>query len=235
MGKSPFHRGQTMKNKFKAYPAAIYFALVIAGPIDALAMPIIPLPTELRFNVGYDFLTIPGPDGFNRNVATSLTGDFNFFNFETPGGGLLPSPVLVGQATQLPGGDLEVVIAGTSVLPGLQAPLDPNEYGILDSLILDITWTAPLGSDIQLTSVGTSTTFGAFYQMVAMGQMEISNNLDTAGGTFTTSLNAGALTGGSPPLDTGIRITFTAVPLPPAVWLFGSALGLLGWMRRKAT
>lgn len=25
------------------------------------------------------------------------------------------------------------------------------------------------------------------------------------------------------------------VPAPPAVWLFGSALGLMGWMRRKAT
>jgi hypothetical protein len=28
--------------------------------------------------------------------------------------------------------------------------------------------------------------------------------------------------------------TYTPVPVPPAVWLFVSALGLLGWMRRKA-
>ncbi|MFW2405895.1 MAG: VPLPA-CTERM sorting domain-containing protein [Gammaproteobacteria bacterium] len=31
-----------------------------------------------------------------------------------------------------------------------------------------------------------------------------------------------------------IAITTAAVPVPAAVWLFGSALGLLGWMRRRA-
>lgn len=27
----------------------------------------------------------------------------------------------------------------------------------------------------------------------------------------------------------------TVVPIPPAIWLFGSALGLLGWIRRRST
>lgn len=30
-------------------------------------------------------------------------------------------------------------------------------------------------------------------------------------------------------------VNFSIVPVPAAVWLFGSALGLLGWMRRRAT
>ena len=37
-------------------------------------------------------------------------------------------------------------------------------------------------------------------------------------------------------MDDGTRRAFllTPVPIPPTFWLFGSALGLLGWMRRKS-
>lgn len=32
----------------------------------------------------------------------------------------------------------------------------------------------------------------------------------------------------------GTQFTYQVVPVPAAAWLFGSALGLLGWMRRKS-
>ena len=39
----------------------------------------------------------------------------------------------------------------------------------------------------------------------------------------------------SPYTGSGSRYTFTTgVPVPAAVWLFGSGLGLLGWVRRRA-
>ncbi len=37
-----------------------------------------------------------------------------------------------------------------------------------------------------------------------------------------------------PDTPLGYIYTFTVVPVPAAVWLFGSALGLLGWIRRRA-
>lgn len=43
--------------------------------------------------------------------------------------------------------------------------------------------------------------------------------------TINTSLSSVGLTYGG--------LSAPAVPIPPAVWLFGSALGLMGMMRRK--
>lgn len=47
----------------------------------------------------------------------------------------------------------------------------------------------------------------------------------------TSSLALGNF--GSPGFAGGTSINLTAVPVPAAVWMFGSALSILGWMRRK--
>jgi hypothetical protein len=54
-------------------------------------------------------------------------------------------------------------------------------------------------------------------------------------GTTLLMTNA-AWTGGSGSSSTaGVQLSFQVVPVPAAVWLFGSALGLLGWVRKRAT
>ncbi|MGI9341665.1 MAG: hypothetical protein ACR2QV_02375 [Gammaproteobacteria bacterium] len=58
---------------------------------------------------------------------------------------------------------------------------------------------------------------------------------DVSGGV---TLQLGATTGpagGTNMFYDNIVIDVTPIPVPAAVWLFGSALGLLGWMRRKAS
>jgi len=66
--------------------------------------------------------------------------------------------------------------------------------------------------------------------------------LDSAYGpvtSFTPSALLGVVGSSIGPLDFSniSELTFTAtttvVPIPAAVWLFGSGLGLLGWMRRR--
>jgi len=46
--------------------------------------------------------------------------------------------------------------------------------------------------------------------------------------------NGIALGGTGPTLGGGELMTFQVVPVPAAAWLFGSALGLLGWARRRS-
>jgi hypothetical protein len=60
----------------------------------------------------------------------------------------------------------------------------------------------------------------------------VTNAADTALLTFTLP------EGVSPDdllADTSADLVWvTTVPVPPALWLFGSALGLLGWLKRRA-
>jgi hypothetical protein len=60
--------------------------------------------------------------------------------------------------------------------------------------------------------------------------------VDGAWNMWTVSQSGGQLilSNGIPLTDAG-TVYLTFVPVPPAVWLFGSALGLMGAMRRKIT
>lgn len=54
--------------------------------------------------------------------------------------------------------------------------------------------------------------------------------LDTAGFFQVTTAFPWTTLG---PEDLAFKATFSPIPIPAAVWLFGSAIGVLGWMRRR--
>ncbi len=58
--------------------------------------------------------------------------------------------------------------------------------------------------------------------------------LSNSGGEITLSNGGIVSAGGSSSLWSGGSISASPVPVPAAAWLFGSALGLLGWVRRRA-
>lgn len=61
------------------------------------------------------------------------------------------------------------------------------------------------------------------------------NNLVLAAGTHAIDFSnfASSNFGGASSLDFDTTLSITAVPIPAAVWLFASGLGLLGWLRRR--
>jgi len=74
------------------------------------------------------------------------------------------------------------------------------------------------------------------------GQISVELTADTVWSNYTfdsewsnlVSLEFGAVTSGGPFSSIGLdNLRLTTVPIPGAVWLFGSALAGLGWMRRK--
>jgi hypothetical protein len=86
--------------------------------------------------------------------------------------------------------------------------------------------TAPIPNDLRL-----------FFNGVFPGENALPTPEEITSGVFGggfTSVTADP----NPPLDFwGLDVASAVVhvvPVPAAVWLFGSALGLLGWMRRKA-
>ncbi|MGI9309169.1 MAG: VPLPA-CTERM sorting domain-containing protein [Gammaproteobacteria bacterium] len=108
--------------------------------------------------------------------------------------------------------------------------LEPTTHtaGIISGIEIVLTPT-PYYNSVVCADTTCSVDLGIF----------IENPLSNAGGTVNISNGSELSQSSAPHWGTRARGwsggTLTAVPVPAAVWLFGSALTGLGWMRRKQT
>jgi hypothetical protein len=76
--------------------------------------------------------------------------------------------------------------------------------------------------DGNLLSAGSGAIDGGYSQLAPTIRFE-GENMGWLGNSFSNQIYSGG------------QLTLTQVPTPPAVYLFGSALGVMGWMRRKVS
>jgi hypothetical protein len=127
----------------------------------------------------------------------------------------------------------------------------PANFGAV-SLLAGSTFTAtgvpvialPFGPGIQVVQVGAATgsaspfsvtgPYGVLATSPAISGLTCS--IGTGSDQCGVSVGAGGLqlSGPGGPYDTFATFNVNVVPVPAAVWLFGSALGLMGVMRRRA-
>jgi hypothetical protein len=134
----------------------------------------------------------------------------------------------------------EVIDPGIEFMLGSQLSVDIGDSSILISQVAG-TFGLP-GADEVLT-IGDMqwTDFpDGFVSGVSLGTVtNLINGPAPDALSFTADSVTIALTGtGSWMPGSSIEVLIEAehiIPLPPAVWLFASALGLLGWIRRQMT
>lgn len=185
---------------------SFFTALVLSGSVNATVI------SSENFNAG--------ATGWSNNTTTNFGGHLILGGYNTFGSG--------------------DVISKNFALSGEQSTIDLEfdfyRIDTWDNEFFNVSANgAILAQDSYTFSGGSNIGGQAFNDEIIHYSLSFDTNLANLALTFSGSLDQ-SKTDESWGIDNLlITQTVTAVPVPAAFWLFGSALGLLGWMRRKAS
>ena len=183
-------------------------------------------------------------------AASAATIDFEEFNLGDGGGSIFDEPVLTSQGYEFSGSggaylSAEVITGantgGTNAYGGYVSGLGQDGFNFAASVTIEradggafaihsldyFMESDPEGwTEIRGTLAGGGLTF---LSGIAVGTGDWLN-LESV--TFRAEGNGFGFGYGTVEVD---NLVVSAVPIPAAVWLFGSALAGLGWLKRKQT
>jgi hypothetical protein len=152
--------------------------------------------------------------------------------------GATPTLITIRNGNGVPGaGDVTTIHSGTGTTNGTADPDEDSTFNTGASLTKFQHDDAPKidAPDFSAFTAVVDTCVGPLCALIPLLALdgvryEIEGTVSGLGGdTFTLTTE----TGNSSSYE--VAFTTAVVPVPAAVWLFGSALGLLGWIRRRQT
>jgi hypothetical protein len=120
-----------------------------------------------------------------------------------------------------------------AVLPGTLNVTHTSGYS-LDLLSIDAAFAEIPDGPVALTIIGTLSNGGG----TVVRYLDVANDIDTydlSGLGLSGLSTVDFVAADRAVFEIDNIVLATVVPIPAAVWLFGSGLGLLGWFRRRQT
>jgi hypothetical protein len=236
---------QNQKFQFRGIRMRSLLTIILV--LTALSAQAVTVTQDNRYVVHANVQSDVGWSNIYRDAPAAKTGE------QWTGGYVWASQTSLGLGT-LPDGELGFYAQGS-----VEGYTDGYYYTETESSIFDVTLLMDQDMNLALTStffkeVGADAYLRVYINRVGGSQLydftpftsqatdtDIFNYLLEAGGEYRIQVQASSnayeysknnLAAGYDVVGT---LTATVVPIPGAVWLFGSALAGLGWMRRKHT